>query len=304
MRAERPIETAERADRRLGIALSAPALLLVAAVALFPLGYTLWESLHLHDLHMPWRGRPFIGLANYAQALADERFWGALWHTLFFVAVSVTLELALGLALALLLHRSFAGRGLARTLALLPWALPGVVAALVWQFAFEGQGGVNALIEVLPGVTSAPVWFSSPRWAWVPIVLADVWKTTPFVALLLMAGLQGIDRGLFEAARIDGAGRLQLLWHVILPGLRPALLLALIFRTLDAFRVFDLVYVLSGGGPGTATEPLSLYAFSTLLRDLRFGYGSALSVTVFVVTALLAAIYVWLGRRSLLPGGR
>jgi multiple sugar transport system permease protein len=155
-----------------------------------------------------------------------------------------------------------------------------------------------------PPPPPAPVWFADPLLAWVPIVLADVWKTTPFVALLLMAGLQGIDRELFEAAQIDGASRWQMLRHVILPGLRPALLLALIFRTLDGFRVFDLVYVLSGGGPGTATEPLSLYAFSTLLRDLRFGYGSALSVIVFVVTALLSGLYVRVGRKSLLRGER
>jgi ABC-type sugar transport system permease subunit len=295
---------AERSDRALGLMLVAPALGLVCAVALFPLGYTVWESLHLHDLHMPWRGRPWIGLGNYAEALHDARFFGALGHTLFFVAASVSLELVLGLGLALLLHRPFAGRGVARTLALLPWALPSVVAALVWQFMFEGQAGIAALIAWLPGDLRAPVWFADPLLAWVPIVLADVWKTTPFVALLLMAGLQGIDRELFEAAQIDGANRWQTFRHVILPGLRPALLLALIFRTLDGFRVFDLVYVLSGGGPGTATEPLSLYAFSSLLRDLRFGYGSALSVIVFVVTALLAGLYVRVGRRSLLPGER
>lgn len=295
---------ADRAERRLGAMLTLPALGLVFAVALFPLAYTGWESLHLHDLAMPWRGQPFIGLANYHAVLGDERFWSALGHTGFFAVISVVLELGLGLALALLLQRPFAGRGLARTLVLLPWALPGVVAALVWQFLFEGRAGISAWIAALLGVTSPPVWLADPQLAWVPIILADVWKTTPFVALLLMAGLQSIDRELFEAARIDGAGPMQSFWHVTLPGLAPALWLALIFRTLDAFRVFDLVYVLTGGGPGTATEPLSLYAFTALLRDLRFGYGSALSLTVFGMTAALAALYVRIGRRSLFGGTR
>jgi ABC-type sugar transport system permease subunit len=248
---------------------------------------------------MPWLGQPWVGLANYREALGDPRFWEALGHTFAFVAGSVGLELGLGLALALLLHRPLPARGLLRTLALLPWALPGVVAALVFAFAFEARGPVNAALRPMLGV--APVWFGDPMLAWLPIVLADVWKTTPFVALLLLAGLQGIDRECIEAARIDGARSLQLLWHVVLPGLRPALWLALLFRTLDAFRVFDLVYVLSGGGPGTATEPLSLYAFTTLLRDLRFGYGSALALIVFGMTALLATACVVLGRRSLLP---
>lgn len=293
---------AEMGERRLGLLLSAPALLLVLSVALVPLAYTAWESLHLHELHMPWRGRPFVGLENYREALGDARAWQALGHTLVFVSVSVSLELLLGLALALLLQRAFVGRGLARTLVLLPWALPGVVVALVWQFAFQSQGPVNQLLHALGWSGALPVWLADAQLAWVPIVLADVWKTTPFVALLLMAGLQGIDRELYEAAAIDGAGRGQVLWHVTLPGLRPALLLALLFRTLDAFRVFDLVYVLTAGGPGTATEPLSSYAFTSLLRELRFGYGSALSVIVFAMTSLLAALCVALGRGSLLPG--
>jgi ABC-type sugar transport system permease subunit len=276
---------AERREARLAWLLCAPALFAILAVALFPLAWTVWESLHLHDLRMPWRGQPFVGLANYAQALAEPRFWGALAHTALFAATSVALELVLGLALALGLHRTFRGRGLARTAALLPWAIPTVIAALVWRFLFEGpSGAANALLTGLGAVDEAPVWFGHPILAWLPIILADVWKTTPFVALLLLAGLQNIEPVLYEAARSDGASARQQLWHVTLPMLRPALTVAVIFRTLDAFRVFDLIYVLTGGGPGTATEPLALYAWSSLLQDLRFGFGSALSVILFVVT--------------------
>lgn len=286
------VDGGERGERRAAALLCAPALLSIVAVALFPLLYTLWESLHLHDLRMPWRGRPFVGLANYAEALSDERFWGALGNTALFAVVTVALELVLGLALALLLHGTFRGRGLARTLSILPWALPTVVVAVIWRFLFEA------------GAQDGPEWLSDAQLAWLPIVLADVWKTTPFVALLLLAGLSGIDPVLYEAARIDGAGRLATLVHVTLPALRPALVVAVLFRSVDALRVFDLIFVLTAGGPGTATEPLAMYSFVALLRNLRFGYGSALSVIVFALTALLALAYIRAAGGALLEDRR
>jgi len=278
---------------RLAWLLCAPALAAIVLVALFPLGWTAWESLHVHDLRMPWRGRPFVGLANYLEAVGEPRFWGALVHTMLFTATTVTLELMLGLALALGLHRVSRGRGLVRTAALLPWAIPTVVAGLIWRFLFEGStGAVNALLAACGRSGPSVAWLADPLLAWVPLIVADVWKTTPFVALLLLAGLQSIDPAYYEAARMDGATGRQELWYITLPLLRPAILVALIFRTLDAFRVFDLVYVLTGGGPGTATEPLALYTFSALLRNLRFGFGSALSVATFAVVLTLTLLYV------------
>jgi ABC-type sugar transport system permease subunit len=278
---------AERREARLAWWLVAPALGTILLVALFPLLWTMWESLHLHDLRMPWLGRPFIGLANYLEAAGDPRFRGALAHTFLFAAATVTLELLLGCALALAMNRAARGRGLVRAAVLVPWAIPTVVSALLWRFMFEGRAGIaNALFR------EPPVWFIDPVLAWVPVILADVWKTTPFVALLLLAGLQNIDPSLYEAARIDGASAWRQFRHVTLPLLRPAILVALIFRTLDAFRVFDLIYVMTGGGPGTSTEPIALYTFNSLLQNLRFGYGSALSVIVFAVTFLLALGYV------------
>lgn len=295
----------ERREARLAWLLCGPALLAILAVAVFPLAWTLLESLHLHDLRMPWLGRPFVGLANYAEALGEPRFWQALAHTGFFAATSVSLEIVLGLLLALGLHGAFRGRGLARTAALLPWAIPTVVAALVWRFLFEGPtGAANQLLTGVGLAGEAPVWFADARLAWVPIILADVWKTTPFVALLLLAGLQGIDAELYEAARVDGAGALARFRHVTLPLLRPALVVAVIFRALDALRVFDLVFVLSGGGPGTATEPVALYAFQSLLQDLRFGYGSALSLIIFGVSFALAWAYIRLVGASLVAAER
>jgi ABC-type sugar transport system permease subunit len=279
--------TPRAAEARLAWALIAPALAILASVALLPLAATLWESLHLHDLRMPWLGRPFVGLDNYAAAAADPRLLEALLHTSAFTAATVVLELACGLALALAVDGLRRGRALATIIVLLPWALPTVVAALLWQFMFDSQSGI---VNALPALQRE--WLSDPLAAWVPIVLGDVWKSTPFVALLLLAGLQGIDQTLYEAARLDGAGTWRRFREITLPLLRPAILVAVVFRTLDAFRVFDLVYVLTGGGPGTATEVVSLYAFTTLLQDLRFGYGSTISMIIFGITFTLALAYI------------
>jgi ABC-type sugar transport system permease subunit len=284
-------------ERRLAWLLVAPALASISLVALFPLVWTVWESVHQHDLRMPWLGHPFVGLANYTRAFHDARFVASLAHTAFFAATSIAIELVLGLALALAMHRAFRGRGVVRAAVLLPWAIPTVVAALLARFAFESPSGIVDSLLMGFGLARDPiVWLADPRLAWVPVILADVWKTTPFVALLLLAGLQNIDRALYEAAAIDGAGAWWQFRRITLPLLRPTLAVALIFRTLDAFRVFDLVYVLTNGGPGTSTEPVALYTFDTLLQNLEFGYGAALSVIVFVITFALALLYVrWMG---------
>ncbi|MCK5448509.1 MAG: sugar ABC transporter permease [Gemmatimonadetes bacterium] len=283
----------EAADARLAWWFVLPALTTILLVALFPLAWTVWESLHVHDLRMPWRGRPFVALANYGEALGDPRFWEAMGHTLLFTITSVGLELALGLVLALALNREYRGRGLVRAAVLIPWAIPTVVAALLWRFMFDSEAGITNAILMDVGLMDRPfVWFIHSVGAWVPVILADVWKMTPFVALLLLAGLQSIDASLYEAARIDGASAWQQFRHVTLPLLKPAILVALVFRTLDAFRVFDLIYVLTGGGPGTSTEPIALYTFNSLLQNLRFGFGSALAVIVFLFTFGLAFIYI------------
>ena len=262
-----------------------PALAAIALVAIAPMAWTIWESLHLHDLRMPWLGRPFIGFDNYAEAFSDPRLRDAVFHTLGFVLVSVTLELCLGLVFALAMSRALRGRALIRIIVLTSWAVPTVVAAMIWRFLFEGAN-FN--------------WFADPVAAWVPIVLADAWKMTPFVALLLLAGLESIDPALYDAARMDGASDWRQFREITLPLLRPALVVAVLFRALDAFRVFDVIYVLTGGGPGTSTEPISLYTFNTLLQHLRFGYGSALSVIIFAATFTLALLYIRLAGRSLL----
>lgn len=288
-----------RNEARLGWALTLPALATIAVVAVFPIVWTAWESLFLDDLRMPWLGRPFIGMGNYAEAVSSARFWSAMAHTAVFTAATVTLELAGGLVLALMVDRVSRGRDLVRTAVLLPWAIPTVVVALVWRFMFESPAGVVNGVLLRMGM-SPPTWFADATAAWLPLMLADVWKMTPFVAVLLLAGLQSIDRSLYEAARIDGAGWGRQLTDITLPLLRPALLVAFIFRALDAFRVFDVIYVMTGGGPGTATEPIALLTFSSLLQNLRFGFGSALSVLVFAVSFVFAVACIRaLGRDGL-----
>jgi ABC-type sugar transport system permease subunit len=272
-------------------ALVLPALVTIALVVVFPIVWTFWESFHLHDLRMPWLGRPSIGLANYAEALTDRRFLSALGHTGMFVVASVTLELAAGLFLALALNRVSRGVSAVRTAVLLPWAIPTVVGALVWRFIFESPGGLANAVVIALGATP-PTWFADAVMAWLPIVLADVWKTTPFVALLLLAGMQSIDKSLFEAAAMDGAGPWRRFTGIMVPLLKPALVVAFLFRTLDAFRVFDVVYVMTGGGPGTATEPVAVYTFVALMQNLRFGYGSALSVMMFLVAFGFALVVI------------
>jgi ABC-type sugar transport system permease subunit len=287
-----------RSEAQLAWLFAAPAIGTVAIVVAFPVLWTFAESLHQHDLRMPWLGRPFIGLANFAEAGADDRFWSALAHTTAFTVGTVLLELVIGLALALGLNRARQAAGVLRTAMLLPWAIPTVVAALVWRFMFEPNGVVNQLLIGSKVVETAPAWFADARAAWIPIVLADVWKSTPFVTLLLLAGLQGIDATLYQAAALDGAGAWQQARDITLPLLWPTVLAAAVFRSLDAFRVFDLIYVMTRGGPGTATETLSLYAFQTLFRNLRFGYGTALAVLIFFVSLTLALSWLRLAGRA------
>ena len=284
---------------RLAWQLVLPALVMLGLTALVPIGWTAWESLHLHDLRMPWLGRPFIGGANYIEAISDRRFLEAAFHTAVFAGVAVTVEMCGGLVLALGLERVTHGVRVMRTAILLPWAVPTVVAALVWRFIFESPGGMATMAVEQLGV-AGPTWLADPVAAWVPVVLADVWKTMPFVALLLIAGLQNIDPLLYEAASIDGASAWRQFVDITLPLLRPALTVAFLFRLLDAFRVFDIVYVLTGGGPGTATEPVAVYTFIALMQSLRFGYGSALSMIVFGVSLVVALVAV----RLLEPQGR
>lgn len=235
----------------------------------------------------------FIGFGHYQTFLTQDRFWSSLWNTTLFTIISVFLELVLGLAIALLINRQFRGRGLVRASVLVPWAIPTVVSALLWKFLFDGQNGIMAkffeLIGLIPNMGELLTTKTGSMFA---VIFADVWKTTPFVTLLLLAGLQIIPNSLYEAARVDGASKVQQFFYITLPLLKSTIMVTLLFRTLDAFRVFDLVYVLTGGGPANATETISIYAYKTMFAQMNFGAGSALSVIVFICVAIISILYI------------
>nr|WP_246357469.1 sugar ABC transporter permease [Pyxidicoccus fallax] len=262
-------------------------------VALYPILAAVWLSLHRFIL--VFGERRLTGLDNYAFLLSDARFWAALGNTAYFTLVAVTVEVLLAVPLALLLNRAFPGRGLLRASVLVPWAIPTVVSARLWAWMFNPEYGV--INRLLPG--NDINWLGAPGYALHAAILVDVWKTTPFVALLVLAGLQGIPEDLYKAARVDGASAWRAFRSITLPLLKPALLLALLFRSLDAFRVFDAIYVLTEGGPANTTETLSIYAYKTLMRSGDFGYGSALSVATFLCVVLLAVVWLrLLGREE------
>jgi multiple sugar transport system permease protein len=273
-------------ERRSAYLLIAPAVLLLSGVALYPTLAAAWLS--LHRMILVFHDRRFVGLDNFAFMMKDARFWGALSNTAYFTLVSVAIELALGMTFALLLDVRAKGRGLLRASILIPWAIPTVVSAKLWAWLLNPDYGL--LVRALPG--QGVDWLGSPGLAMLAAILVDAWKTTPFVAFLLLAGLVTIPRDLYDAAQIDGASPAQIFFRVTLPALRPALAVALIFRTLDAFRVFDAVYVLTGGGPANTTETLSVYAYKMLMHAGDFGYGSALSVVTFGCVLALAVIYL------------
>ncbi len=281
-----------RAMRRGAVAwlLMLPALVALAAVSFYPILNGIWLS--LTNTSLITNASAFVGVANYATLFNDGDFWNAWIHTVMFTAVSTGLETIIGLAMALLLYETFTGRSFVRAAMLVPWAMPTVVTSKMFGWLFDGQHGVVNYILVQLGVFSANVdWFGSARTALGTIIVADVWKTTPFMALLLLAGLQTISPTLIEAARIDGATGWTAFWHVRLPLLWPTLLIAGLFRALDAFRVFDLVYVLTGGGPADSTETLSTLSYKVLFSTLQFGYGSAMTMAMFATEGIIALVF-------------
>jgi multiple sugar transport system permease protein len=273
-----------RAERRLAWWLCAPAVAAMLAVTAFPILYAFWLSLFRYDLRFPGERR-FVGLSNYASVLGSEVWWQALANTLIITVGSVAMELVLGFALALLMHRAVFGRGIVRASILVPYAIITVVAALAWRFAFDpATGFVNALL----GLDRA--WLTERGSAMFVIIFAEIWKTTPFMALLLLAGLTLVPQDLLHAARMDGAGAAQRFWRVTLPLMKPAVLVALLFRTLDAFRVFDTVFVLTRGA--LDTETVAIVGYNTLISRLNLGLGSAVSVLIFVCVVAIAWLYI------------
>jgi multiple sugar transport system permease protein len=284
-------------ERALAAWLLAPAALLLAVVVVYPVATLLWNSLHSVDPENVVAGERFAGLANYARAFGDERFWHASWNTVLYVLVTVPGALVVGLGLALLANRPFRVKWPVRLGLLLPWALPLVFAGLIFRWFFEyNTGVVNDWLGAL-GVEPLQ-WLSSPTLAFSAISIAIVWKASSFMGLMLLAGLQTIPRSLYEAAEVDGATRWQQFVEITLPMLRPAIFVALIFRTITAIQTFDIPYAMTGGGPGESTETLAMYIHKTTLDFLDFGYGSALAALMFVLSMAVTSGYLRYTRRS------
>lgn len=285
-------------ERRVGWMLAIPALLILALVFAYPIVRAFWQSMFAVNLGTQLQPQ-FIGLANFGRMAEDGRFWRTMLNTTIFTIAAVFLELILGMGIALVLNQHFRGRGTVRTIAILPWALPTALIALGWTWIFNDQYGiVNDILLRLGLVKNGVNWLGNPQLAMVSVILADVWKTTPFISILLLAGLQSISNDLYEAQAIDGASPWQSFRQITLPLLMPQVVIALLFRLAQSFGIFDLISVMTGGGPGGATETVSLYIYSTVMRYLDFGYGAALVVVTFLILVLAVAIASYFLTRS------
>ncbi|MCL6526838.1 carbohydrate ABC transporter permease [Meiothermus granaticius] len=267
-----------------------PAGLLLGLIALYPVGRLIYTSFFKQRLSEGPQAT-FIGLANYAQALADDRFWNAFWNTVKIVVVTVPGALVVGLLLALIANLPFRIKWPVRLGLLLPWALPLIFVGLIFQWFFDSQYGIVNDVLMRLGL-NREYWLIQPTLAFWAICWTIVWKTSSFVALILLAGLQVIPSELYEAAEVDGASRWQGFWRITLPLLTPAILVALIFRTITAFQTFDIPYAMTKGGPGTATETLAMYVRTESIENLNFGYGSALAVLLFLVSLAITVVYL------------
>ena len=283
-KAKPALSEGKKAERRLGLWLCAPAAIVMIAVTVYPILYSIWLSLQRYDLRFPAQ-HEFIWFSNYAAVLSNSYWWTAFGTTMFLTVVSVAIEFVLGMVLALIMHRTLVGRGLIRTVALIPYGIVTVVAAFSWYYAWTPKYGY--LANALAG-SGAPL---TDRWpSLFVIILAEVWKTTPFMALLLMAGLALVPEDLLKAAAMDGANAWQRFTKVMIPVMKPAILVALLFRTLDAFRIFDNIFVLTNGAQDTSS--VSMQTYNNLVKGLNLGIGSTMSVLIFITVAIIAFVFI------------
>jgi len=276
----------------------APAALVIILIVLIPLGRALWMS--VFDIRLTRPGvEPFVGLGNYLEQLTSGDFWAATGRALYFTVVSTALELGFGMGLALLMDQPLRWRWLLRTLVILPWALPTIVNALMWRWIDNAEyGALNALLTQTGVLHNYQPWLSDSDLAMWMVIIADVWKLTPLVAILLLAGLQSIDREVVEVARVDGAGPWQVFRHILLPLVTPVILILLVLRTMEAFKVFDLIWIMTHGGPANSTQTIAIYAYQTAYQAFDFGRGAALGYLIALVIMVLAAIYLRLLGRT------
>jgi len=292
LKTHRPGRLRDR-ERWLAWALIAPSLVVVFALILVPILRAAWMSLHLIDLKRPLVGTPFVGLGNYIEIMQNKYFWASLGRTFYFMVVSILVESILGIAIAQLLNVEFKGRALVRTLILVPWALPITIDAIMWKWIFNpNYGAFNSLLYQLGLISNYRTWLSTPNSAMNVVIIADVWKVTPVVILLTLAALQTIPAELYEAAMIDGATRWRSFWSVTFPLLIPTLVIVLVVRTMDAFKVFDIIYIMTSGGPADGTKVIAYYTYIEAFSYLRMGTGAALAYLMTIFIGLMAFAYI------------
>jgi ABC-type sugar transport system permease subunit len=297
-RAGRPARrgsTREQADRRLGYLLVTPVVVLLLAITAYPLLYNLWNAFHFDNLSFGNVPHKFVGFANFTALFHASSGWvAALERTLVFTVVTIVFDLLVALALALMLHRKFRGRGFLRAAVLVPWAVPTVVSAMLWKTMFDPRAGfVDYFLGAINPAWSSISWLGASVWrSWVAIFIADSWKNIPFVAIILLAGLQVIPNEVYEAAKVDGATWWQSFRRITLPMLKPVISVALIFRTLQALLVFDVIYIMTTGGPGNSTETLSFLNYQTFIINTDFGSGGAMSMLLVILALIVSFIYV------------
>ena len=272
--------------------LMTPCILFVIIFAFYPILNSFFLSLHRIILGLPSLGTPFTGLDNYTELLRDRIAIHSTINTLLFVFITTVLEIAFGLVIALVINRHVKGRGIVRAAILIPWAVPTVVSSQMWKFIFNDNYGLFNYVLYGSDVTSYVPWLAYPASAFAAIVIADVWKTSSFAGLIILAGLQVIPDELYGASTIDGASPWQQFRKITLPLIKPAILIALLFRTMDAFRVFDLVYVMTQGGPADSTNVLQFYGYKKIFAEGLMGYGSTVSVLVFIITFVISLLYI------------
>jgi multiple sugar transport system permease protein len=295
---ERPRGFGDWVERHFFNLMLAPTVIVLLALGIFPFLYSLWlsfNSWNLADRTATWT---FIGLQNYVKIFTDDPlFWDGLRATAIFVGVGVTVEMILGLAIALLLNRDYPGHGIVRTLVILPVMITPVVVGLIWRFMYNtDRGFVNYVLSLfgIPGLN----WLGAQSTAMLAVIIADVWEWTPFIALIVLAALQAMDKEVLEAAMIDGSNARQRFLYVIFPMIRPAVLVALLIRLMDSFKTFDIIYVLTLGGPGTSTQVLSLYTYKYGFKFFQMGYAAALSFVMVIIVIIIANVFVRAMRRS------
>lgn len=289
------LESYEKGEVRSAWLFLLPLLLIVGIFILLPVLGTFYNSFFLDVSFLP---KKFIGFKNYVNLLSSPDFWQALRFTVAYAVAAVSLEAVFGVIFALLLNEAFVGRGFLRVVILIPWAIPTIVSARTWQLIYEYNYGLMNYLVVSLGISGERInWMGTEFGAFWALVFADVWKTTPFVVLILLAGLQAIPEDLYQQARVDGAGMFRRFYKITLPLLKPVLVIALIFRTIDSLRMFDLVYVLTGGGPGGSTRTLSYLGYEAFAND-SFGLGSTISVVTFIISLAVTLIYLRVGKFS------